>query len=123
MSSRGMAQTHPRKEAITVTQEESGGRLDRLLAARVAELSRSRLKSLIVDGLVAIDGGTIRDPAYRVNAGEKIALAVPEPEPAAPQAEAIPLAVAYEDADLIVIDKQAGLVVHPAAGHWTGTLV
>ena len=118
-----LAKDHPRSEAIAVTVEERGERLDRLLAARLADLSRSRLKSLIVEGLVAVDGGTIRDPAYRVNAGEQIAVAVPAPQPAAPQGEAIPLAVGYEDAALIVIDKPAGLGVHPAAGHWTGTLV
>ncbi len=117
------ANTHQRSEHVTVGPEEGGERLDRLLAARVAELSRSRLKSLIVEGRVAIDGGTIRDPAYRVNAGERIALDLPEPEPAAPQGEDIPLAVVYEDTDLIVIDKPKRLVVHPGAGNWTGTLV
>jgi 23S rRNA pseudouridine1911/1915/1917 synthase len=92
------------------------------LAARTT-LSRARLKTLILDGAVAVGSRTIRDPDYRVNAGETIALAVPPPEPAAPAGEAIPLNIVHEDDEIIVIDKPAGLVVHPAAGHATGTLV
>jgi len=107
----------------TIAAAEAGDRLDRALAARIKELSRSRLKALIVAGHVAIGGRTIRDPGHRVNAGDKIAVAVPAAEPAAPGPEAIPLAIVYEDADIIVIDKPRGLVVHPAAGNWTGTLV
>src|SRR5262245_53603297 len=109
-------------ETVTVVAEESGDRLDRVLATRVA-LSRTRLKALILTGEVAIGGRTIRDPGYRVNAGEVVSVSVPPPEPAAPQAEAIPLAIVYEDDDVIVIDKPAGLVVHPAAGNERGTLV
>ncbi|HKA73000.1 MAG TPA: RluA family pseudouridine synthase [Xanthobacteraceae bacterium] len=109
-------------ETVTVVAEESGDRLDRVLATRVA-LSRTRLKALILTGEVAIGGRTIRDPGYRVNAGEVVSVSVPPPEPAAPQAEAIPLAIVYEDDDVIVIDKPAGLVVHPAAGNDSGTLV
>ena len=107
---------------MTVVAEESGDRLDRVLATRVA-LSRTRLKALILAGEVAIGGRTIRDPGYRVNAGEVVSVGVPPPEPAVPQAEAIPLAIVYEDDDVIVIDKPAGLVVHPAAGNDSGTLV
>ena len=110
-------------EELTVAAGETGERLDRVLAARVADLSRSRLKALVQAGRVTVGGRTIRDPGHRVNAGDALAVAVPPPEPAALQAEAIPLAVVYEDAEIIVIDKPAGLVVHPAAGHWTGTLV
>jgi len=109
-------------ETVTVVAEESGDRLDRVLATRVA-LSRTRLKALILAGEVAIGGRTIRDPGYRVNAGEVVSVGVPPPEPAVPQAEAIPLAIVYEDDDVIVIDKPAGLVVHPAAGNDSGTLV
>jgi 23S rRNA pseudouridine1911/1915/1917 synthase len=101
---------------------EKGERLDRVVAP-LAELSRSRLKALILDGALAIDGRTIRDPGHRVNAGDTIELAIPPDEPAEPLAEDIPLAVVHEDADLIVIDKPKGLVVHPAAGNQTGTLV
>ena len=102
---------------------ESGGRLDRLLAAHVAELSRTRLKALIEAGAVAVDGRTIRDPGYRVNSGAAILVDIPRAVPAKPAAEPIPLKVIYEDDDIIVIDKPKGLVVHPAAGNWTGTLV
>ena len=111
------------EKSIRVVDEEAGGRLDRVLAAHVVELSRTRLKALIEGGSVAVDGRTIRDPGHRVNSGAAIVVAVPEALPAKPAAEAIPLAVVYEDDDIIVIDKPKGLVVHPAAGHWTGTLV
>jgi 23S rRNA pseudouridine1911/1915/1917 synthase len=117
-----MAARHPRKETLVVAAGEAHDRLDRVLAARTA-LSRTRLKALILDGAVTIGPRTIRDPGYRVNAGEAIALAVPEPEAAKPAAENIPLKVVYEDAAIIVIDKPAGLVVHPAPGHAGGTLV
>jgi 23S rRNA pseudouridine1911/1915/1917 synthase len=111
------------EKSICVVDDEAGGRLDRVLAAHVAELSRTRLKALIEAGSVAVDGRTIRDPGHRVNSGAAIVVAVPEPAPAKPAAEAIPLSVVYEDDDIIVIDKPKGLVVHPAAGHQTGTLV
>ncbi len=111
------------QKSIVVAGDDAGARLDRVLAAHVAELSRSRLKALIEAGAVAVDGRTIRDPSHRVNAGAAIVLDVPPAEPATPQPEAIPLNVIYEDDDIIVIDKPKNLVVHPAAGHWTGTLV
>ncbi len=98
-------------------------RLDRVLAARIPALSRSRLKALILGGEVTIDGRTIRDPSERVKSGGKIVVTLPQPEPAKPAGENIPLNIVYEDDDLIVIDKPAGLVVHPAAGHASGTLV
>jgi 23S rRNA pseudouridine1911/1915/1917 synthase len=112
-----------RSEELVVAAEEAGSRLDRVLAQRVAELSRSRHKALILAGRVAIDGATIRDPGHRVNAGGTIRLDLPPPEDAEISPENIPLKVVFEDDDLIVIDKPAGLVVHPAAGNWTGTLV
>jgi 23S rRNA pseudouridine1911/1915/1917 synthase len=118
-----MIENLPRTETVTIAEAETGERLDRVLATRVAELSRSRLKALILAGDVAIGERTIRDPGHRVNAGDAVAIAIPAPEPAAPQAEAIPLNVVYEDAEIVVIDKPRGLVVHPAAGNWTGTLV
>src|SRR3984893_4151314 len=99
-----------------------GERLDRALAALMKDLSRSRLKALILAGHVAISGRTIRDPSHRVNAGDDITVAVPEAAPAEPGPENIPLAIVYEDADIVVIDKPRGLVVHPAAGNWSGTL-
>jgi 23S rRNA pseudouridine1911/1915/1917 synthase len=98
-------------------------RLDRFLAQAFPAFSRSRLEGLIDSGAVARDGKTIRDANHRVKPGEVYALAVPPAKSARPQAQAIPLAIVYEDKDLIVIDKPAGLVVHPAAGNPDGTLV
>src|SRR5215470_91325 len=118
-----MAQGQPAREEFVTADAETGNRLDRLLAARIADLSRSRIKSLILAGEVAIGGSTIRDPGHRVNAGDAITIAIPAAEEAAPQGEQIPLTVVYEDAEIIVIDKPKGLVVHPAAGNWSGTLV
>jgi 23S rRNA pseudouridine1911/1915/1917 synthase len=112
-----------RSEELVIAADEAGERLDRVLAARVAELSRSRHKELILAGRVAIDGATIRDPSHRVNAGGTVMLDLPPPEETEIKGESIPLEVVFEDDELIVIDKPKGLVVHPAAGNWTGTLV
>ena len=112
----------PDNETVVVADAEAGTRIDRVLAARTP-LSRTRLQALILDGAVAIGERTILDPSYRVNAGETVVVKVPEPEPAEPEGENIPLNVVFEDDELIVIDKPSGLVVHPAAGHQTGTLV
>jgi 23S rRNA pseudouridine1911/1915/1917 synthase len=120
LTQQNLAQDHV--EVVQVAAGEAGERLDRLLAAHTG-LSRSRLKALILAGEVAVEGHTICDPAHRVNAGADITVVVPPPEPADPGPEEIPLAVVHEDDDLIVIDKPRGLVVHPAAGNWTGTLV
>ena len=103
--------------------DEAGWRLDRFLAAKLPDLSRSRLKALIEDGQVALGRATIRDANHRINPGETYAVTVPPPMPAAPSGQAIPLSVVCEDADLIVVDKPAGMVVHPAAGNPDGTLV
>ena len=110
-------------ESVTILPEEAGGRLDRVLAARIPALSRSRLKALILDGQVSIDGRTILDPSADVKSGDVVRVNLPPPEDPTPQGEAIPLNIVYEDDQLIVIDKQSGLVVHPSAGHDTGTLV
>ena len=110
-------------ETVVVGEAEAGARLDRVLAAHATALSRTRLKALVLAGRVAIDGRTIRDPGHRVNAGDRLTVEVPPPEEATPQAENIPLAIVHEDDDLIVIDKPKGLVVHPAAGNHSGTLV
>ena len=118
-----MVLTQGRSEKLVVAAEETGERLDRVLAARVADLSRSRHKALILAGRVAIDGATIRDPGHRVNAGGTIMVDVPPADEAGVGPENIPLKVVFEDDELIVIDKPAGLVVHPAAGNWSGTLV
>jgi 23S rRNA pseudouridine1911/1915/1917 synthase len=108
---------------VIVAGDEGSIRLDRVLAVRLAELSRSRLKALILAGSVRIGNVPNRDPAYHVATGDTIIIDVPEAVPAEPLAEDIALDVVYEDDDIIVIDKPRGLVVHPAAGHETGTLV
>jgi 23S rRNA pseudouridine1911/1915/1917 synthase len=108
---------------VHVSPAEKGERLDRVLAQRLTAFSRSRLKALILAGATTIDKTTVRDPGHRVNVGDTIALIVPPDAPAAPAPEDIPLNIVYEDDALIVIDKPKGLVVHPAAGNPTGTLV
>jgi len=109
---------------LTVPQDKARVRLDVFLADALPDLSRSRLKNLIEDGRVKREGGgSVSGPAAKVKAGEVYEVSVPAAKPARPEAQAIPLSVAYEDDDLIVIDKPAGLVVHPAPGHADGTLV
>ena len=110
-------------KSVRVADDQAGGRLDRVLATHIAELSRTRLKALIEAGAVAVDGRTIRDPGHRVNSGAAVQIDIPPPAAAKPAPEPIPLNVVYEDAYIIVIDKPKNLVVHPAAGNWTGTLV
>lgn len=111
------------KELIA-TPDATGKRLDQWLAAALGpELSRSRVQALIAEGHVTIDGVPARGTKQKLNEGMTIAIVLPEPEPAEPMGENIPLAILYEDNDLIVIDKPAGLVVHPGNGNWTGTLV
>jgi 23S rRNA pseudouridine1911/1915/1917 synthase len=113
----------PETRSLTVAASEAGERLDRVLASHLRELSRSRLKALVLAGQVTIGGEPVLDPGKHVRTGDAITVTVPPPEPAEPQAEVIPLAIVFEDDAIIVIDKPAGLVVHPAAGNWTGTLV
>src|ERR1700754_350529 len=108
---------------VAVEGDEGFVRLDRVLAARRPELSRSRLKALILAGNVSIGAIPVRDPAYHVAKGDTITIDVPEAVAAEPAGEAIALDIVYEDDDIIVINKPKGLVVHPAAGHETGTLV
>ena len=98
-------------------------RLDRFLSMRLPDLSRTRVQSLIKEGNVSLRSATLVDVKYRVKPGELFTLTLPPAAPPEPSGEAIPLNVAYEDDTLIVIDKPAGLVVHPGAGHATGTLV
>jgi len=102
---------------------EAGRRLDLVLARAVPELSRTRLKSLIEDGCVKEEGLTITDPSQRVKPGQVFAIILPQPRAHYPEAQAIALTILYEDDDLLVIDKPAGMVVHPAPGHAEGTLV
>lgn len=106
-----------------VTSEQAGWRLDRFLAAALSDISRSRLQQLIGSGAVTHTRKTIRDGNFRVKPGEAYTVDVPSPAPAVPQGQNIPLQIVYEDRDLIVIEKPARLVVHPAAGNPDGTLV
>ena len=109
---------------VIVAPDKAGSRLDRLLAEWLPDVSRTRLKALIVDGRVEASGvGPVVDPARRVRAGETFVVAVSAPSEATPRPQAIPLAIVYEDAHLVVVDKPAGLVVHAGAGNPDGTLV
>ena len=114
-------------QVFDVGEENAGERLDRFLglaaAAKRIALSRTRLKVLIEAGDVSVDGAIARDPSARLAAGSRIAFEAPAPEDSSLAGEDIALAVVYEDEHLIVIDKPAGLVVHPAPGHASGTLV
>ncbi len=110
-------------QTMTVDAGHSGIRLDRVLAEGLPALSRTRLKALILEGAVTAGTRVVADPGYKVKAGDVLTVAVPPPEPAEPAGENIPLSILYEDDQVVVIDKPAGLVVHPAAGHQTGTLV
>ncbi len=101
----------------------AGWRLDRALASAVPALSRERLKTLIRSGAVEEEGRAGRDPALKVKGGERLRVAVPEARPAHNEPQDIPLSIVFEDEHLLVVDKPAGLVVHPAAGTLDGTLV
>jgi 23S rRNA pseudouridine1911/1915/1917 synthase len=108
---------------VRLEPAHAGWRLDRALAAAVPTLSRERLKTLIRSGAVATKGKAVRDPATKVKGDEQLSVAVPEPTPAHNEPQDIPLTIAFEDEHLLVVDKPAGLVVHPAAGNFDGTLV
>jgi 23S rRNA pseudouridine1911/1915/1917 synthase len=108
---------------IAATEADQGMRLDRFLAERIGGLSRSRVKALIEQGHARRGAEPVTEPAHAVRAGAIYSLAPPSPVPAKPEAQAIPLDILYEDDDLIVLDKPAGLVVHPAPGNADGTLV
>jgi 23S rRNA pseudouridine1911/1915/1917 synthase len=115
----------PASKRLSATADAShdGQRLDRFLSERLPELSRTRVQNLIRQGHVCLGSATIVDVKYRVKPGDRFALSLPPAAPAEPAAETIPLNVVYEDDALIVIDKPAGLVVHPGAGQAGGTLV
>lgn len=110
--------------SFTVEEEEHvGGRLDKVLSSWIDDLSRARIQSLIQDGQVLVNGKPAKSTSQKLAAGDVIELSVPPPVDWHPQAQHIPLDIMYEDADLLVINKQAGLVVHPGAGNHDGTLV
>lgn len=108
---------------LTVPAVHAGARLDKWLSEAAGGLTRTRIKSLIEAGALTRGGTPFADGSWKVRAGETYGLDVPAPAPAEPAPESIPLDVRYEDADLIVVNKPAGMVVHPGAGNWTGTLV
>jgi 23S rRNA pseudouridine1911/1915/1917 synthase len=108
---------------VRLEAAHAGWRLDRALAAAVPTLSRERLKALIRSGAVERQGSAVRDPALKVKGGEALRVAVPEQSPAHNEPQDIPLTIVFEDEHLLVVDKPAGLVVHPAAGNLDGTLV
>jgi len=108
---------------IALDASHAGWRLDRALASALPSLSRERLKVLTKAGALTRDGKAVRDPATKVKGDERYTLALPDPEPAHNEPQEIPLPIVYEDEHLLVVDKPAGLVVHPAAGNRDGTLV
>jgi 23S rRNA pseudouridine1911/1915/1917 synthase len=108
---------------VRLRPDHAGWRLDRALAVAVPTLSRERLKALIRSGAVEAKGEAVRDPAIKVRGDEIFHVTVPEPEPAHNVPQDIPLKIVFEDEHLLVVDKPAGLVVHPAAGNRDGTLV
>ena len=109
--------------AVTVLPEEAGERIDRFLATHITDLSRTRIQRLVAEGRVFNGARLVGDTSERVNGGDALTVRVPAPEPAEPMPEVLDLVIPYEDAHLIIVDKPAGLVVHPAPGHWSGTLV
>jgi 23S rRNA pseudouridine1911/1915/1917 synthase len=108
---------------VTASAAQAGERIDRFLADALGSISRSRIKALIEEGRLRGDAGVVTQPAEPVKEGSTYILDMPPPVPATPQPQAIPFTILYEDADLIVLDKPAGLVVHPAPGNYDGTLV
>ena len=112
-----------RAPCVEIAEADAGRRLDTVLAERLADLSRSRLQALLREGHLTLDDAVVTEGKRRVKPGERYCLTVPPAEPSELVAEDRPLDIVYEDEDLLVVDKPAGLVVHPAAGHTKGTLV
>ncbi|MDE2383748.1 MAG: RluA family pseudouridine synthase [Alphaproteobacteria bacterium] len=107
---------------LEATTSEAG-RLDKFLGGQFTEISRARFQRLIADGHVTVEGAVVTDAGHKLKPGQQVRVSVPEAAPAEPQGEQIALDIVFEDKDLIVINKPAGLVVHPGAGNETGTLV
>jgi len=103
--------------------EEAAERLDVWLTERLEGFSRSRVKGLVEAGFVSVNGAAVMKAGGKLDAGDKVVVTIPPPVPAIPEPEDIPLDVLFEDDDILVLNKPAGLVVHPAPGHFTGTLV
>ena len=116
--------TNAGRHFVTIDASAAGERLDRALAVALPDLTRSRVKALIEGRRVALAGGqTIEEPSRKGKTGERFEIDIPEPEPAVPEPQALALDILYEDADLLVLNKPAGLVVHPAPGNPDNTLV
>ncbi len=113
----------PAPRSIDIPADMAPERIDRYLASLFDDLSRSRLKALIEDGRLQLDGAPMTDPSAKTRPGGHYVLSLPAPRAATPQPQDIPLAILFEDEHLIVLDKKAGMTVHPAAGNWSGTLV
>jgi 23S rRNA pseudouridine1911/1915/1917 synthase len=109
------------RRALVVEAAAAGARLDRWLASRLPELSRARLQALIREGRVSVDGAA-RKPSYRLGGAERVEVEIPPLPPEVLEPEAVALSVVYEDDHILVLDKPAGMVVHPGAGHARGTL-
>jgi 23S rRNA pseudouridine1911/1915/1917 synthase len=106
-----------------LTADAEGERLDRFLGRTLAEQSRTTLQKIIQGGLVSVNGSPALKPSLRLRKGDAVSARIPPPEPSEVEPEEIPLSIVFENADVLVIDKPAGMVVHPAAGHRRGTLV
>ncbi len=112
----------PENIILTAAEEDSGSRIDKYISDNIAQLTRSSVQGLISSGAVLADGKAV-NKNYKLRGGEEISVEIPDPEPMDAQPEDIPLDIVYEDADLLVVNKPKGMVVHPAHGNWNGTLV
>ncbi|MBQ8297865.1 MAG: RluA family pseudouridine synthase [Ruminococcus sp.] len=110
------------KIILAVTEEASGTRIDKYISDNIAELTRSAVQGLIKDGGVIVCGGTV-SKSYKVQAGDSVEVSFAPPQPLDAAAEDIPLNIMYEDDDLLIVNKPKGMVVHPAHGNYTGTMV
>ena len=110
------------ERVIELVVEQAGLRVDQYVAQQVNDLSRSYVQKLLAVGRITVDG-EVPKASYRVEEGQRVVLRVPPPEPIEAAAESIPLTIVHEDERIIVVDKPAGMVVHPAYGHRSGTLV
>jgi 23S rRNA pseudouridine1911/1915/1917 synthase len=117
------AESSEMRHDFTIGADDARARLDKWLSERIEGLTRTRIKALVEDGGLTKDGVVFTDPSWKLREGEAITLIEPAPADPTPKAEAIALDVVHEDGDLIVVNKPAGMVVHPAAGNWSGTLV
>lgn len=112
-----------RKSLLTITEEMQGHRLDLVLAANLEDFSRSFIQKLFENGSISVNGKVCGEKKYKAAAGDVVEIVIPEPRKLQVLAEDIPLDIVYEDDDVLVVDKPAGMVVHPAPGNYTGTLV